>query len=313
MTRVSSLQLCLAVLAGVLFLPSCDSGEAKPKPGGTGIDTSQPPPQKAIYLRARHDRPPGTMFRNTATLTMEDADIIITQEGGESLAGKSNMLMREIWDVIQVTPNERTFTIEEMSIGYDSVIGGRGGKERSASTLVSIPFKVTRADDSAPWMLSKPEKALASLQETEMRMLGKLWAESSELIYPKEPLDIGETWKADPKAFGMIVSPRLEIQEGEVTCRLEEITVLRAERCASISVDVDITGVIRMSGSDGIQVQIALTGNIMRALQKNYDMRTELKGSMQMEMSFPEPNRTISVDGVAEFLQLANMKPPGAE
>ena len=312
MTHISSLSLCCALFLGSLILSSCDSAESKLKPSGTGIDTKTPPPQKAIYLRARHERPPGTEFTNTRTLTMKDADVIV-RRGEDVVNGTSRMMMREKWDVEQLSPNERVFVIEEMSLGYDSVIGGSSDKQRSASTLIDVPFKVDREGEGDPWVLEDPETPLASLQESEVRMLGKLWADSTEKLYPEGPLDIGESWNPDPKAFGMIVSPRLEIIEGEVTCTLEEITVLRGERCGKIGVDVDITGVLNMSGSDGIKVQIALTGQILRSLHKNYDMRTELTGTMQTEMEFPDEDTTISIDGVAEFLQLAEMIPAKPE
>lgn len=313
MTRTLSPLIPCAGLCAAIFLAACgDTEQVAPTPEGTGQDTSLPPRQKAILLRARDARPPGTTFRHTATLTMNDAELI-TRRGEETLNGTTKVIMREIWEVEQVSANERLFTIEDMSLGYESVIGGKADKQRSESTLGDLPFKVTRASEAEPWVMVPPEGPLSPLQETEMRMLGKLWTETSTELYPEEPLDLGQTWEADPKAFGMIVSPRLKIDEGKVTCRLDEITVLRGERCGSISVDVDIAGTIAMGGSAGIKVQIALTGTVMRSLYKNYDMRTELKGSMQMEMEVPQQEMTISIDGVAEFLQLANMTAPEPE
>lgn len=313
MTRLLSSQLQFACLCTAIFLAACgDAEQAKPKPEGTGKDSTLPPRQKAIYLHAKEARPAGTTFRNTATLTMNDASMI-TRRGEDTVTNDTKLMMREIWEYEQASPNERIFNIEDMSLSYEAIIGGKASKQRSESTLGGIPFKVIRGAESAPWTLVPGENKLSPLQETEMRMLGKLWTDSTQSVYPVESLDLGQTWKADPKAFGMIVSPRLKIDEGEVTCRLEEITVLRGERCGAINVDVDITGTIELGGSAGMKVQIALTGTIMRSLYKNYDMRTELKGSMQMEMDFPKKDMTISIDGVAEFLQLANMKPPQPE
>ena len=310
MTRALSLLTCLASLSGVVFLCGCDNSEAgKPHPGGSGLETSQPPLQQAIYLRSKGDRAAGTIFRNSATLTMADANLTV-QRNEVKLPGEATMIMRELWEVVQLSPNKRTFTIEEMSRTFDSTIDGQPKKERTESTLAGMPFEVTRANPDARWVLGAPEQKLTHLQEIDLRMLGKLWDEGSEQLYPDEPLELGQTWKADPKAFGTIVSPRLQVEEGEVTCRLDEITVLRGERCGAVNVDIDITGTFAMAGSAGMKVQIALTGTIMRSLYRNYDLRTELKGSMQLEMDFPEENTTISIDGVAEFLQLAEMKEP---
>lgn len=312
MTRVLSLLTCLAGLCGAVFLCGCDdSGAGKPGVNGTGTETPQPPLQQAIYLRSNTKRVAGTTFRNSATLTMADANLTVQRED-VNLPGKATMIMRELWDVEQISPNERTFTIEEMSRTVDSTIDGKPQKERTESTLAGIPFKVSRANPDAGWVLAAPDKKLSHLQEIDLRMLGKLWDEGSEQLYPLEPLALGQTWKADPKAFGTIVSPRLQVEEGEVSCRLDEITVLRGERCGAVNVDIDISGTFAMAGSSGMKVQIALTGTIMRSLYRNYDLRTELKGSMQIEMDFPEEDTTISIDGVAEFLQLAEMKEPEA-
>jgi hypothetical protein len=310
MTRAPSLHISLACLCGIVLLPSCgDSGDGKPDPGGTGTNSIQPPLQKAIYLRSRNARPPGTSFSNSATLTMADAKLI-TRRGDDSVNGKVTTIMRDVWDVTQVSPTERSFTIEEMSLTNISTIEGKVKNDRSESTLAGLPLKVTRNSESAPWVLSPPEQKLTHLQEIDLRMLGKLWAEGSNDLYPEESLEIGQSWKADPKAFGMIVSPRLKVEHGEVTCRLDEITVLRNQRCGAVNIDIDITGTFEMGGGAGMQVQIALTGTIMRSLYKNFDMRTELKGSMQMEMEFPDQDRTISIDGVAEFFQIADMREP---
>ena len=240
---------------------------------------------------------------------MENANLV-TRRGEETVNGKVTTIMRDLWEVNQISPTERDFTIEEMSLTNETEIAGQPKKDRTESTLAGIVFKVTRTAESSPWEVAPPEQPLTHLQEVDLKMLGNLWDEVSESLYPEERLEIGETWQADPRAFGMIVSPRLKVEEGKVTCRLDEITVLRGERCGSISVDIDITGRFEMSGGTGMQVQIALTGTIMRSLYKFFDMRTELKGSMQMEMEFPDSDTTISIDGVAEFLQLADLDPP---
>ncbi|MFT5105926.1 MAG: hypothetical protein ACI8XO_003622 [Verrucomicrobiales bacterium] len=310
MTRVLSLLSSFACICSAVFLCACDESEAgKPKVGGTGQDISLPPLQKAIYLRAKGDRLPGTVFHNRATLTMAGANLTMTR-ADVIIPGSATMIMRDLWEVEQVSPTERTFKIDEMSRTFEAVMEGKPKQERTESTLTGIPFEVTRTDSAAPWVLSPSEIKLTHLQEIDLRMLGTLWDEGAEDLYPAEPLKLGQVWKADPKAFGIIVSPRLIVEEGEVTCRLDEITVLRGQRCGAISVDIDITGTFQMAGSAGMKVQIALTGTIMRSLYKNYDMRTELKGSMQLEMHFPEQDTTISIDGVAEFLQLAEMTPP---
>jgi hypothetical protein len=308
--RVSLFSLCLAATSAVAFLTSCgDSEDPAPKPEGTNVDRSKPPMQKAISLFTKNERPLGTRFRNSATLTMENANLV-TRRGEETVNGKVTTIMRDLWEVNQISPTERDFTIEEMSLTNETTIARQPKKDRTESTLAGYVFKVTRADESSAWKVAPPEQTLTHLQEIDLKMLGNLWDEASESLYPEEQLEIGQTWQADPKAFGMIVSPRLKVEEGKVTCRLDEITVLRGERCGSISVDIDITGRFEMSGGTGMQVQIALTGTIMRSLYKFYDMRTELKGSMQMEMEFPDRDTTISIDGVAEFLQLADLSEP---
>ena len=99
-------------------------------------------------------------------------------------------------------------------------------KDRTESTLSGIVFDLTRPDDSTQWKILMPETKLTHLQQAEVRMLGNLWDETSESLYPKESLELGQEWQADPKAFGAIFSPRLKVDDGKVTCRLDEITVL---------------------------------------------------------------------------------------
>ncbi|MGI9240377.1 MAG: hypothetical protein ACR2RV_06220, partial [Verrucomicrobiales bacterium] len=185
---------------------------------------------------------------------------------------------------------------------------GQRKEDRSESTLSEIPFEVTRSDPSAPWVLSTPEKPLTHLQEGEFRMLGNLWDEGTEGLFPEEPIALGETWSADPQSVALIVSPRLKVTDGEVNCRLDEITVLRGERCGSVNVEIDVTGSIDMGSGSKMQIHLVLTGTIMRSLYKNFDMRTELKGTMQMEMKIPDQDTSVSIGGVAEFLQLADLQ-----
>jgi len=307
MTRGISSLLLISCLCGTMSLTGCGESDGTPEPQGGGLEAGKPPEQKAIYLRSRHDRPPGTTFRNSTILTMANANLLM-RRGEADQNGKITTIIRDLWDVVQVTPNQRTFIIEEMSLNNVSTINGQRKEERSGSTLIDVPFEVTRSDKSTPWVLSPPEKKLSHLQEGELRMLGNLWAEGSEGLFPEEPLDLGETWKADPQSVALIVSPRLKITDGEVTCRLDEITVLRGERCGSVDVDIDVTGTIEMGGGSEMQIQLALTGKIMRSLYKNFDMRTELKGTMQMEMNLPDQDTFVSIDGVAEFLQLADIQ-----
>ena len=305
--RASILSLCLAGTCGVAFLVSCgDSEDAVPKPEGTGLDTRQPPTQGTISLSTKDGRPPGTRFRNSATLTMADAKLL-TRRGKETVTGAVTTTMRDLWEVNHISPTRRDFSIEEMSLTNESIIEGQPKKDRTDSTLEGIVFEVARSDESAAWKILPPEQNLTPLQEVDLKMLGKLWDEANDSLYPERPLRLGETWKADPKAIGMIVSPRLKVDEGKVNCQLVEITVLRGERCAEVSIDIDITGQFEMGGSN-MEVQIALTGTIMRSLYKFFDMRTELTGSIQMEMEFPERDTTISIDGVAEFVQRADVR-----
>jgi hypothetical protein len=309
MTRALTTLLSLASLSAVTFLCSCGDSDGTPDPKGAGLEVGKPPGQKAIYLRAKHARPPGTTFKNSATLTMADANLLM-RRGEADVSGKATTIMRDLWEVVQVSPTERTFTIEEMSLSNDSTISGDRKDERSESTLANIPFTITRSTETSDWQLLMPEQKLTHLQQGDLRMLGNLWSERTEDLYPEEALDLGETWNPDPKSVGLIVSPRLKVEAGEVSCRLEQITVLRGERCGKISIDIDITGTFETGGGSGMKVQIALTGTILRSLYKNFDMRTELKGPMQMEMELPGQDTTISIDGVAEILQRAEMLIP---
>lgn len=306
MTRALSPILFLASLCGMAFLSSCGDSDGTPNSKGPGLDGGRPPEQKAIYLRSKHARPPGTTFRNSATLTMADANLLM-HRGEVDIKGKATTIMRDLWEVVQVSENERTFIIEEMSLSNDSTIEGQRKEDRSESTLAGIPFKVTRSGPSAEWELAPPEVKLVHIQTGDLKMLGNLWSEGTENLYPEEPVDLGETWQPDPKAVGLIVSPRLKVDQGKVTCRLDDITVLRGERCGAVSIDIDITGTFETGGGSGMQVHIELTGTIMRSLYKNFDMRSELKGPIRMEKKLPGEDNTVSIDGVAEVLQLADM------
>ena len=113
MTRALSLLSFFSCFCGVVFLSSCDDAPAgKKKAGGPQPETSHPPLQKAIYLRSKGGRAPGTTFTNSATLTMADANLTVQRED-VNLPGTATMIMRELWNVEQVSPKERTFTIEE--------------------------------------------------------------------------------------------------------------------------------------------------------------------------------------------------------
>ena len=312
MTCVPSFSLrfvsaCLGTLGASLALSGCDSESGAPKPTGTGTDTKKPPGQRAVALRSKGGRPAGTRFNHTAALTMGDANLLTTV-GDETVAGKVTTMLLDKWDLSEISPTERQFRIREMSLTNVTTFKGRPKEDRTESTLAGIVFEVTRADETSGWKLSPPERKLTHLQEIDLKMLGNLWDDGTDALYPEQPVELRQSWKADPKAFGMIVSPRLKVDDGAVTCKLDQITVMEGERCAAITVDIDITGVFEMAGDSGIQVQIALTGTIFRSIEKFFDMRTELKGSMQMEMAFPEDDTTITIDGVAEFTQTAKLK-----
>jgi len=306
MTRaLSSLLTCLACCCGVLLFSSCGESDDTPDTG-TGMNSNRPPAQQSIYLRreSKEKRKAGTEIFSTKTLTMSDARLT-RHSGDESVVGSADMILRDAWTVDIISDNERTFRIDEMSFSQKSEAGGKPRQQSLNSDLVGAKsFIVKRDNPESGWELAEQE--LSGLHERELKAIGEVWSEHSHALYPEESLEIGQEWTADPKALGYIISPRLQIDNGEVNCRLHDITVHRGERCAEISIDIDVSGVLKTHGTR-TNVQIALAGTITRSLQTFFDMRTELEGTMQWEMDFPVEKSSVSIDGIAKYIGISEM------
>ena len=298
------LSLVVSLGCALSFSGCGDDGSA---PGSSGINDIRPPAQQSIYLRnpKRESRPPGAEIFNSKTLTMSDASLI-RRSGDQTVTGTADMLLRDVWTVDVVSENERTYSIDEMSFSQKSEIGGKPLEQSLDSDLASVEsFRVTREQPDSKWEYIEQE--LSGLQELELKTIGDMWNEGSHVLYPEEPLEMNQSWSADPKALSYIMSPRLQIDNGEVTCRLQDITVHRGERCAEVAIDIDISGVLKTQGSS-TNVQIALKGTIIRSLQSFFDMRTELEGTMQWEMEFPVEKSSVSIDGIARYIGISELK-----